>query len=373
MSEQELEAEQESEDEYGGYEYEYEVGVGSPPSKPVEMGREDSSAFEFEDNDAIPSPLPPSANDEDGRFDNVPVISADDSYNDFSQYATDNFISSLLEEDDFMSPASVSSPVFLGPSVNLDDPEANTPTAPLSSRPVVVGRSTLPTLPASEADPILMNGNVLEPSTHLHCGPSPTTNETPSSPFNARSIGRSTSSSSITSTSSHPEAHAHQSGPLPDPFLTVSTVQRLFSPPSKSKTKGGLGFGLPSDEDGVPYGRSHHAERQHAVKQLRMGEPAQSLAEDDAEAEVNLTEEVEDQSVTGTNEMEEPREEPENRGSLIASRGLRLPEVDVFGEKKSIQETEEQVCLAVLPSFSGWSIADAFFSFVVPDLASVGI
>jgi serine/arginine repetitive matrix protein 2 len=346
--------EEDSPDEYGGYEYEYEAGKGSPPSRTAEMGREESGAFEFEDGEAIPSPLPSSQDYDDrrGRFEggssNSLAIPVDDSYNDFTLHdrssddvycATDNFVSSLVE-DDFLSPVSVSSPIFLGPAVDLDDPDAPIPTAQLPPHPLAselppLQQPDLPKQPSSETEPILMNGNVLEPSTHLHLA-----NASSSSPVRTtrRSLSPSTSpaSSSLTTrslSSDRPDAHAHQSGPLPDPFLTVSTVQRLFSPPSKPKAAGGLGLGLPADEDGIPYGRSHHAERQQAVKALRRGELTEAEGKGSEEAAERTEKEDEDA---------QERSEELQRSSLVASRGLRLPDVDVFGETKMVRQVEQE-------------------------------
>lgn len=345
-----------SEDEYGGEEYEHSYAVEEGTfltQATVEMGREESNAFEFEEIDGAASPLPlflGEGHDYERQQSSLP---ADDSYHNFTIHAsqsiddphdaTDNFVSSLLE-DDFLSPASISSPVFLGPTLDV-----SVPSSPFQDEPLApVARSTLPTLPASAADPILLNGNILEPSTHLSYGHQ----DQPVEPFVIPTVQRASGvppTASPSALSSQPvevsasglrEAHAHQAGPLPDPFLTISTVQNLFSPPKPPK--GGIGLGLPAGEGGVPSGRSHHTERQQAVKELRRGVRRESQDSLHSEAQRPLS------------DAEDPEVEAkdfgllETRSSLVASRGKKLPEIDVFGVNVAISEVKPTVSAADL-------------------------
>lgn len=56
-----------------------------------------------------------------------------------------------------------------------------------------------------------------------------------------------------------PASHlAHQSGPMPDPFITLQTATKVLSPPNQQ----------PRQEGGIPLGRTSHQERMVAARML---------------------------------------------------------------------------------------------------------
>lgn len=178
----------------------------------------------------------------------------------------EDFVNRLLAENQLLSPVPATQTVFERYSADAEEVFGSSHSvalgistadsdAPESREPSpAVRHLDLPHLGASEADPILMNGDVREPSTHL----------LPRSRSSKANLAAalSPSPSPEQAAAAHGPAHAHQSGPLPDPFLTVQTVQRIVGSPA---------HGLPSEEGGVPLGRTHHAERHKAVGELREG------------------------------------------------------------------------------------------------------
>lgn len=246
-------------------EYSYEL---SP--KPQQGSDDDEAAngsFEF---DLTPSPLlalqrSPGQDSVDDAFDShvgnlsLGSYSSDYSLNDLDLRAGDDedpedFVNRLLAENQLLSPVPATQTVFERYSADSEEVFGSSQSLGLSSAETessgpspALAHLDLPHLPASQADPILMNGNVLEPSTNFR---------------------RSTSSKSnlaekaLSPSKSYPEPHAHQTGPLPDPFLTVNTVQGILGSP---------GNGPRDEEDGVPLGRTHHSDRRRTVGELREG------------------------------------------------------------------------------------------------------
>lgn len=357
-----------------------------------------NDSFEFEREEIPGSPTPRA----DESFGEVSMLSNedDDQYDPNELYsATDSFVTSLLEEH-LLSPGSVYSPVFPSeggesPSLQqhehqfLKDTSLNSPPPSVNvlsaSRDIEdtpthqpyhsqqqqqqhpkIEQPDLPHLAASPADPILLNGNALEPSTHLpplsvahhHQGSSP----------------RRSSSTSSLAIHHHPEVHAHQSGPLPDPFLQVSTVQHHLAAEHEQEEEKKEETLNRDSEDGVPYGRSHHADRFRAVQELRKGTLGRHKHEDEktrspspegeeeprAGADEFKGQEMEDEDEE--NEDEEDEEERRHESQPTPSfdmpkledgageeedeeEGQAKEKADVFGEKREISSVVRSLCL----------------------------
>lgn len=361
-----------------------EPGVESPASfqgeyqargvedSPVFSNQEDGS-FEYDPTPQIP--LPSSYLPTDSSYDLLPQSNSlpeDASYTDLTDLQnvsygsydgnshpfleSDTFVNDLLQEADLLTPASVSSAQFPdqdqqeraigdqnedvysnGDSIGLNPELELGPELEFPSHPKI-SHLDLPHLGSSPADPILMNGNVLEPSTHLPPPTSPPASIHPSLPAHALQS----------------DVQAHQSGPLPDPFLTLQTLHHILTSPPRSSMKRsasssrsisslseGLAFKLPQDEQGVPYGRTHHSERRIVRDVLKDGIGLETKGKPGLE--------VEEKEDSFTSEVEEDEDEDRKEGSrvnhpLFSTRGLvlnDLGEKDVFGEMIEVA----QVCL----------------------------
>lgn len=195
----------------------------------------------------------------------------------------EDFVNRLLAENQLLSPVPATQTVFerysadseevFGADEDIDSLALGSMLAGGSSG----GRSSsehspalrhvgLPHLRASAADPILMNGNVLEPSAARNGSSGLTRSRSSKANLLAVNVG-----SAFEGSAPLPSPHAHQSGPLPDPFLTVKTIQDIVSSPANGRQ--------PFEESGVPLGRSHHAERHRAVGELREGLGSDRLAQ----------------------------------------------------------------------------------------------
>ena len=84
-----------------------------------------------------------------------------------------------------------------------------------------------PQIPHQSDEKLLLNGNAAQPSLPY------------STPFDSQPI------------------HSHQTGPMPDPFITIQTATKVLSPPHKSR-----------EENGIPLGRTSHSERVQAARML---------------------------------------------------------------------------------------------------------
>ncbi|CDZ98782.1 Pleckstrin homology-like domain [Phaffia rhodozyma] len=192
----------------------------------------------------------------------------------------------------------------------------------------------LPHLRSSPADPILLNGNVLEPSTF-------STAAAHHSPISTARIKQSTSTTSLSSVHwAKEDVQAHQSGPLPDPFLTLQTVQNILTSPSPKMKRSGsstrsiaeLTHGLPKDQQGIPYGRTHHSERRFVRRVLKDGIGIEEKSKDDLE---DLIREDKENSFLKEVEGEiEEKEEAQRRTGhpLVGTRGLVLSDLNLAGE-----------------------------------------
>lgn len=117
-----------------------------------------------------------------------------------------------------------------------------------------------PSLPHAQEHRMLFNANAAQPSilppitptspSFYHDYNDPFASVTPSLPSRAPEPKR----------QQGPEPHAHQSGPLPDPFITLQTATKTILPSSEeSKNR---------EEDGVPLGRTSHKDRVLAARML---------------------------------------------------------------------------------------------------------
>jgi len=198
----------------------------------------------------------------------------------------EDFVNRLLAENQLLSPVPATQTVFERYSADAEevfgaDDDANDALAlgPVLGAGSNAGQSSgepspalrhveLPHLRASAADPILMNGNVLEPSAVRggSSGGGLTRSRSSTASLLAVDVGVAAEGEAPLSS-----PHAHQSGPLPDPFLTVKTVQDIVNSPAHGRR--------PAEEGGVPLGRSHHSERHRAVGELREGLGSSRLAQ----------------------------------------------------------------------------------------------
>ncbi|OXG24431.1 hypothetical protein C361_02285 [Cryptococcus neoformans Tu259-1] len=116
-----------------------------------------------------------------------------------------------------------------------------------------------PSLPHAQEHRMLFNANAAQPSILPPITPtSPSFYHDYNDPF--ASVTPSLSSRAPEPKSQQgPEPHAHQSGPLPDPFITLQTATKTILPSEESKNR---------EEDGVPLGRTSHKDRVLAARML---------------------------------------------------------------------------------------------------------
>ncbi|WWD22543.1 hypothetical protein CI109_107036 [Kwoniella shandongensis] len=104
-----------------------------------------------------------------------------------------------------------------------------------------------PDLPHNEEHQMLLNANAAQPAL-------PQEKSRPSSFYDYNDPWASSSAATIT-----PAPHAHQAGPIPDPFITIQTATKVLPVQTRETER---------DEGGVPLGRTSHIERLQAARML---------------------------------------------------------------------------------------------------------